>query len=71
MGVLTMNMSGYEVEHGDVATSEYDDEVMCAGWIPTLALRESHPQHQQVEMPDSLAMVDAETFLRRMYSCQR
>jgi hypothetical protein len=69
MSILTMNMSGYEIEHDDGENSAYGDEVMCAGWIPTLAPCESRPEH--VEMPASLATVDAEIFLRKMYACQR
>lgn len=69
MGVLTMNMSGYEIERGEVAESGYDDEVLCAGWVPTLALRESSPESRV--MPAELATMDVETFLRKMYAWQR
>lgn len=69
MSILAMNMSSYEVEQDDEANSAYGDEVMCAGWIPTLAPCEACPEH--VEMPASLATVDTEAFLRKMYACQR
>lgn len=69
MGVLTMNMSGYEVEREDVAESRYGNEVLCAGWVPTLALREAEPE--RATMPAELATVDAEVFLRKMYAYQR
>lgn len=80
MGIVTMNMSSYEIERNDTIT--YGDEVMCAGWNPALAL------HSQVESssampPDMLAMearvfmermfdieVDAEVFLQKMYTYQ-
>lgn len=69
MGVLTMNMSGYEIERDGAAASRYDDEVLCAGWVPTLALRESEPE--RTTMPAELATVDVEAFLRKMYRFQR
>lgn len=69
MGVLTMNMSGYEIERGETAESDYGDEVLCAGWVPTLALREASPEPRV--MPAELATMDVETFLRKMYAWQR
>ncbi|BBI99553.1 hypothetical protein FGKAn22_12460 [Ferrigenium kumadai] len=69
MGVLTMHMSGYEVERGDVAESRYDDEVLCAGWVPTLSMHQAHPE--QTSMPRELATTDIEAFLRKMYAFQR
>jgi hypothetical protein len=69
MGVLTMNMSGYEIERDDAEASRYDEEVLCAGWVPTLALREVLPERAM--MPAELATVDVEAFLRKMYRCQR
>lgn len=69
MGVLAMNMSGYEVERDDVAESRYGDEVLCAGWVPELALHQPRAEH--AAMPAELATVDIEAFLRKMYACQR
>ncbi len=68
MGVLTMNMSGYEIERDEAAES-YGEEVLCAGWVPALALRESRQEH--VTMPAELGTADVEAFLRKMYVWQR
>lgn len=69
MGMLTMNMSGYEIERDDVAEPGYGEEVLCAGWVPALALRESQPERKT--MPAELATLDVEVFLRKMYAYQR
>jgi hypothetical protein len=67
MATITMNMGSYEVER-DTAP-EYGEEVLCAGWVPTLALREQEAEH--VEMPCALTNVDVDAFLRTMYTQQR
>lgn len=69
MGVLTMDMSGYEIERGEAAETAYGEEVLCAGWVPALALRESQPE--PATMPPERAAVDVEAFLRKMYAWQR
>ncbi len=69
MGVLTMNMSGYEIERDEAAESAYGEDVLCAGWVPALALRESQQEH--VAMPAELGTADVEAFLRKMYAWQR
>jgi len=69
MSILTMDMSSYEVERNDVAASGYSEEVLCAGWIPNLATHQQLPQ--KAVLPASLAAVDVEAFLRKMYSSQR
>ena len=69
MGTISMDMSSYEFEREDSLSSVYSDEVLCTGWIPALELREAHPQ--RVEMPTTLANMDVDTFLRKMYTCQR
>ncbi len=70
MSIVTMEMSGYEIERND--STSYGDEVMCAGWNPALALRPHTENRKRLSMPaDMLAIpVDAETFLRRMYAYQ-
>jgi hypothetical protein len=69
MGTFSMNMSSYEIERGENMASGYGDEVLCAGWIPVLGLREAHSEH--VEIPPALARMDVDAFLRKMYACQR
>lgn len=72
---IVMNMSSYAVEKTSPTHTDYDDEVMCAGWNPQLEL--AARQHiatlmdRHAVLPASLAMVDAETFLQKMYAYQR
>jgi hypothetical protein len=72
MSVLTMDMSSYEVQKDDSPATEYDDDILCSGWIPTLALQQSLPQdwENKSSMPEDMVNVDAEIFLRKMYSYQ-
>jgi hypothetical protein len=73
MGVV-MNMSNYEIERDDAMEAEYGEEVLYSGWNPAVAL--ACQQHSlqdaggSVTMPSSLATVDAEVFLQKMYACQ-
>lgn len=67
MDMVCMDMDSDEV--GRVNAPDYDDEVLCAGWVPTLALHQAH--QKRPAMPADLAAVDVETFLRKMYACQR
>lgn len=73
MSIVTMNMSDYEIERDSSKMEEYSDEVLCAGWNPSLALQ----QHTDTErsttsaMPRELAAVDINIFLKKMYACQR
>jgi len=69
MGTISMDMSSYEIERDKTMASCYGDEVLCAGWAPALGLREAHSEH--VEMPPTLAKVDVDAFLNKMYRCQR
>ena len=69
MSVLTMDMSSYEVERCETAASGYGDEVLSAGWVPALGLREACSEH--VEMPAVPRIMDVDLFLRKMYRCQR
>lgn len=66
MGTVSMDMSSYEIERGE--TPGYGDEVLCAGWVPALALHQ--PREEHPSMPADLAAVDVEAFLRKMYACQ-
>lgn len=77
MSVLTMDMSSYEVDRSK--TSGYGDEVLSAGWVPalvldagrvtTLALHEVHSEH--LDVPATMAGMDVNAFLRKMYTSQR
>ena len=73
MGVV-MNMSSYEIERDPVG-AEYGEEVMYAGWNPAVALvcqqQMVAPANRHMGMTAELAMVDVESFLRKMYACQR
>ena len=71
---IVMNMSSYEIEQHQVE-AEYGAEVACSGWNPAIALVSQQaafkPTDRQATIPASLAMVDAEAFLQRMYAYQR
>lgn len=68
MSVLTMDMSSYEVERCETTASGYGDEVLNAGWVPALGLREVGAEH--VEMPSVPRIMDVDAFLRKMYRFQ-
>ncbi len=67
MGTVSMDMSSYEIERGEA--SAYGEEVLCAGWIPSLACHQPHAEESA--LPADLARVDVDSFLRKMYACQR
>lgn len=73
MGIV-MHMSSYEIEQ-DPKDTEYGEEVTYSGWNPAVALMcqqvAAESARRQAAMPVSLAMVDAEAFLQKMYACQR
>ena len=72
MGIV-MNMSSYEIEC-DSREEVYGEEVMCAGWNPSVALLCQQqliaPSNRQMTMPADLATVDAELFLQKIYAFQ-
>ena len=74
--LVTMDMCS------DNADSNYTSEVMCAGWNPEIAMMQGraaelaaqliHSQSRRTDsMPVDLAVMDAQTFLERMYLAQR
>jgi hypothetical protein len=65
-------MCDYKVEDTRSAI-DYDDEVLCAGWNPCLALQpQAHAEeNRHTAITIDLAAVDAEVFLKRMYAYQR
>lgn len=72
MSTVTMNMCDYKVEDAR-STDGYDDEVLCAGWNPCLALRQQVQAEElrHTAMTIDLANVDVEGFLKKMYALQR
>jgi len=71
MSILNMDMSSYEADKIDRPAPLYDEEVLCAGWIPDLALQQPQGMEHRVALPESLAAVSADSFLEKMYSFQR
>ena len=69
MGTLSMDMSSYEIERDEAMASGYGDEVLCAGWIPSLACHQPHTE--KTALPVDMARVDVDAYLRKMYACQR
>jgi len=69
MGTFSMDTSSCEIERGAAAASDYGDEVLCAGWIPSLACHRPHTD--KTALPVDLARVDVDAFLHKMYTCQR
>lgn len=71
---IVMNMSDHEIER-EALEVEYDEEVMNTGWNPGVDSVSEQLQlvqtSEQNSMPDDLATVSAELFLRKMYSYQR
>ncbi|OFZ66994.1 MAG: hypothetical protein A2V79_07430 [Betaproteobacteria bacterium RBG_16_56_24] len=67
-------MSDFEIE-GEGLDLEYGEEIMNTGWNPDIALVKEQlqyvPTSEQMIIPDDLATVAAEVFLRKMYSYQR
>jgi hypothetical protein len=71
MSILTLDMSSYEYEPNDSIAKEYDDEVLYSGWVPTLALQQSQDFENKASIPESLASMEVEVFLSKMYAYQR
>ena len=67
MGTMIMNMSQGDIEHDKPATTEYDDEVMCSGWNPVVAMTLLVPEGKHRSFPAALAEMDLELFLNKMY----
>lgn len=67
MSTMTMNMSQGNISHEELVTAEYDDEVMCSGWNPVVALSQLVDKDKHIAFPAELANVDIEKFLKKMY----
>lgn len=65
-----MNMNSREIEQFQ-REEEYDEEVMCSGWNPAVALACQQPvsdsARSRMALPVHLATVDAESFLNKLY----
>ncbi len=66
-------MGSYEVENDDSMTPDFDDEVLCTGWIPELTLQQAQIQDvaPNATIPEDLITANADIFLRKMYTYQR
>ena len=84
MSIVTMSMSDYEIERDDSMVARvcpadkahssgtpYGDEVLYAGWNPSLALQLQTETKQAAAMPRELATTDVASFLDKMYAYQR
>jgi len=67
MSIVIMNMSQGNIEQDGPVTGGYDDEVMCSGWNPALAMTQLVPDGRQRSFPAELATVDMALFLQKMY----
>lgn len=67
MSITIMNMSQGNIERDGSLNAEYDDEVMCSGWNPALAMTQLVPESKHASFPAELATVDVENFLKKMY----
>jgi len=69
---ITMNMSSYEIERDDVTRVECGDAFLYSNRMSALALvcqdYSFSASVRDMIMPSSLATVDAEVFLQKMYS---
>ena len=70
MGTV-MNMGSYEIEHDEALEARYGEEVLCSGWNPAVALMCQQQAEHSMTMPSSLATIDADAFLEKMYAFQR
>ena len=70
----TMDMSSQEIEHDSMGT-EYDDEILYAGWNPEVGLASQQlqiaPTIEQLDMPVAPTTKAVELFLIKMYSFLR
>jgi len=73
MGIV-INVNSYGTAY-DAMEAQYGEEIMCAGWNPTVALVSQQqlpvPTQRQATMPADLVTADVELFLQQMYLHQR
>lgn len=67
MSTMIMNMSQGNIERDEPVTVEYDDEIMCSGWNPVIAMTQLMPEDKHKSFPAELVGVDLESFLHKMY----
>jgi len=66
---IVMNMTSYKIERDVSTEAEYGDEIVCAGWNPSVALacQQTVRTEKRSTMPAELAEVDVEKFLKKIY----
>lgn len=67
MSIMKMNMSQGNIERDEPLNTEYDDEIMCSGWNPALAMIQLVAEDKHSAFPSELATVDVEVLLKKMY----
>lgn len=67
MSTMTMNMSQGDINLEEPVSAGYDDEIMCSGWNPVIALSQLVDKDRHIAFPAELANVDIEQFLKKMY----
>ena len=67
MSTMIMNMSQGNIERDEPVMAEYDDEIMCSGWNPALAMTQIVHEDKHRSFPAELVGVDLESFLTKMY----
>jgi len=69
MGIV-INVNSYGTAY-DAMEAQYGEEIMCAGWNPTVALvcqqQLPAPTERQTTMPVDFVTADVELFLQQMY----
>ena len=72
MGMFTLDMGSYAVEPNGIDANEYDDEVLCSGWIEPLVLPQSKATgfENRALRAESLVNEDLDVFLSKMYALQ-
>ena len=67
MEITIMNMCQGNIEHDKAEATGYDDEILCSGWNPVVAMTELMPEDRHRSFPAELAEVDLELFLNKMH----
>lgn len=70
MSTVILDMSSYTVELVTPDVNECEAEYLDSAWVPALGQHEFY-EETHADMPPSLANVDVEEFLKKMYESQR
>jgi len=72
---IALNMNNYKIENDDLLEVRYGDEVLFSGWNPVIEQVSQQCINSEIDkspsMPLSLALVDSEVFMQKMYAYQR